>query len=222
LPQVLEIARTLGLHVAIHVEPYRGRTPASVAADIQRLQALGITDFYVYDSNASGDTDWWNALQHLHGVRVFAQTDLAGRAAAGGFTGLYTYDVYTYDGSSFTRLCASARRLQLLCAPSVGPGYDSRRATGDPRVRPRLAGWTYDHMWRAAMRARADVITITSYNEWHEGTQIEAAAQAGKTYESYDGAWGLHGVAAQQAYVTRTAWWTQVYERRLAGGRAPQ
>ena len=32
-------------------------------------------------------------------------------------------------------------------------------------------------MWRAAIAARADRVTITSYNEWHEGTQIEPAAR---------------------------------------------
>jgi glycoprotein endo-alpha-1,2-mannosidase len=222
LPQVLASAHSLGLRVAIHIEPYPGRTPAGVAADIARLQAFGIADFYVYDPNGSASVDWWSAFRGLHGVRVFAQTDLPGRAAAGGFSGLYTYDVYAHDGSSFSRLCANARRLQLLCAPSVGPGYDARRATGDPRVRARLSGATYDRMWRAAIRSRADLVTITSYNEWHEGTQIEAAVDAGKDYESYDGAWGLHGTAAQQAYLARTAWWTQAYERRLAAGRSPQ
>ena len=30
-------------------------------------------------------------------------------------------------------------------------------------------------MWKAAIRAGADRVTITSYNEWHEGTQIEPA-----------------------------------------------
>ena len=33
----------------------------------------------------------------------------------------------------------------------------------------------YDDMWAAAIEANPKVIAITSYNEWTEGTQIEAA-----------------------------------------------
>ena len=71
-------------------------------------------------------------------------------------------------------------------------------------------------MWRAAIQAHADRVTITSYNEWHEGTQIEPAA-AGRhgayRYFSYDGAWGLHGPAAQSAYLARTRYWSDVLRK---------
>jgi hypothetical protein len=74
-------------------------------------------------------------------------------------------------------------------------------------VKPREDGATYDSMWRAALAAHADVVTITSYNEWSEGTQIEPAGHGGR-YQSYDGAYGLRGRAAQWAYVRATARWT--------------
>jgi len=63
-------------------------------------------------------------------------------------------------------------------------------------------------MWRGAIRAGADLVTVTSYNEWHEGTQIEAARTGKRGYQSYDGAWGLRGAAAETAYLQRTAYWT--------------
>ena len=66
-------------------------------------------------------------------------------------------------------------------------------------------------MWRGAVRAEADVVTITSYNEWHEGTQIEPARNVGSSYGSYDGAYGLAGAAAERAYVDRTAMWVKRY-----------
>ena len=70
-------------------------------------------------------------------------------------------------------------------------------------------------MWRSALAAHADRVTITSFNEWHEGTQIEPAArnrQRGRyRYASYDGAWGLHGLAAESAYLVRTRYWSDVF-----------
>ena len=71
------------------------------------------------------------------------------------------------------------------------------RATGDVRTVDRANGRTYDSMWNAALHAGADMTTITSYNEWHEGTQIESGREhAG--YASYDGAWGVYGNAADR------------------------
>jgi hypothetical protein len=207
LPLVRQAAARRGLSVAIHLEPYSRRTPASTAADIERLHAEdGITDFYVYDADRDPAAAWAAALDPLGGVRVFAQTTLVGRARASGFDGLYPYDVVTWNGALFRRLCTEAHEAGLLCAPSVGPGYDARLATSDDVVRPRLQGATYDRMWKGAIRARPDLVTVTSYNEWQEGTQIEPArSQLGRP--GYDGAWEESGVAAQRAYLTRTAYW---------------
>jgi glycoprotein endo-alpha-1,2-mannosidase len=207
LPLVAEAARSHGLELALHVEPYHARTPERAAADIARLSLTGISDFYIYDPDRAPAAEWAEALFGLEGVRVFGHTTLVGRAKASGFDGLYTYDVVTWTGSTFRRLCTQAHLAGLLCAPSVGPGYDARLATNDRAVRPRLHGEQYDRMWRAALQADADLVTITSYNEWQEGTQIEPA-QAQAERPGYDGAWGRTGTAARRAYLHATAHWT--------------
>jgi hypothetical protein len=217
LPAVASSARAAGLRVAVHVEPYDGRAPEDLEPALRRLAEGGVSDFYVYDSARSPDESWRTLNARLDGLRVFANTALPGKALAGGFDGLYTYDVLLYDGSSFPRVCASARARGLVCAPSVGPGYDARRATADPRVQPRANGARYDRMWRGAERARADIVTITSYNEWHEGTQIEPARAGIPGYESYAGAWGTAGPAAEHAYLDSTARWADRYRALLAG-----
>jgi glycoprotein endo-alpha-1,2-mannosidase len=209
LGPVVEAATQAGLEVAIHIEPYRGRTPASAADDIEQLrQTYGVTDFYVYDADRDPAAEWAAALAPLDDVRVFGHTPFVGRAKASGFDGLYTYDVITWNGALFRRLCTQAHAAGLLCAPSVGPGYDARLATSMDAVRPRNDGLTYDRMWKTALKASPDIVTVTSYNEWQEGTQIEPARVAtGKP--SYEGAWGMHGIAAQRSYLSATARWAE-------------
>ena len=220
LPTIAAAASKRGILVAAHIEPYQGRTVESIASDIAYLAGrYGIRTFYVYQPFDFAPSDWADDHPMLHpipDITVYAQTALAGAAAAARFDGVYTYDIVTYSGNTFHRLCAEAHALQLLCAPSVGPGYDAKRGNGDPVVKPRRRGQTYDAMWRAALMSGADNITITSFNEWHEGTQIEPAIarrRGSYRYLSYDGAWGLHGVAAESAYLVRTRYWSDVFHK---------
>jgi hypothetical protein len=229
LPLVIRMARSQGLSVAVQIEPYPDRSATSLAADFTQLQQAGISRFYVYHPWDVDQASWATLLSSLHGVQVLAQTGNVAAAQAAHFQGVYTYDVLNDGPSSFGSFCARAHKAGLLCAPSVGPGYNALRATGDTHQRDRRNGLTYDAMWRAAIRAGADRITITSFNEWHEGTQIEpamtpvprkltvSAGRAGspvlEPYGSYDGAYDLHGRAASNAYLTRTAYWTNLYRQ---------
>ncbi len=211
LPAVIAAANAHGLEVAVHLEPYPGRSLVTLEQDVNHLEALGIYEFYVYQPQDLPASDWKQLTSTQPAVRFYAQTARPGFAAAGGFAGVYTYDILVYGGSTFGRICSEARTLHLVCAPSVGPGFDSLRATGDARVKPRRNGATYDAMWRAALAAQADVVTITSYNEWNEGTQIEPAATSPRSgYLSYVGSYGVRDRSAAYAYLARTAYWTNV------------
>jgi len=212
LPLVLSAAKKSHLQTAIHLEPYTGRSPATVGQDLTYLASLGIRDVYVYHPLDFAAADWLPVTSSKPaGMRLFAGTELVGFAASAGFNGFYTYDFVDYGGGKFIRLCAEAHARGLLCEPSVGPGYDGDRAGELSLSRGRENGKTYDDLWRAALRAQPDGVTITSFNEWGEGTQIEPAA-ARRGYLSYDGSWGLEGPAAQMAYLTRTAYWAARFQ----------
>ena len=211
LPLVMAAARRRGLVVGIHLEPYEDRSIASVAQDLAYFAKLGVPDVYVYHPRDFPAADWAAMRAAIPWrMRLLAGTELVGFAAAARFDGFYTYDFNTYNGGKFIRLCAQAHAMHLVCAPSVGPGYNGRRAGETSASRPRARGATYDRLWAAALAAAPDLVTVTSYNEWGEGTQIEPA-QARLGYASYDGAWGLTGTAAQTAYLTRTAYWAARY-----------
>jgi hypothetical protein len=225
LPAIVAAARVHRISVAVHIEDYSGRSVASVSSDVAYLETLGITTFYVYQPFTLTPASWapLNDALRAEGLTIYGQTALVGQAVAGHFSGIYTYDIATWSAGKFGRLCTEAHAHGLLCAPSVGPGYDARRATGDSYVKPRRGGLTYDSMWGAAILAGADSVTITSFNEWQEGTQIEPAAPAGlhagfSSYVSYDGAWGLEGSAAEDAYLDRTAYWAALFRQ----ARGPQ
>jgi len=208
LPLVLAAAHRRGLLVGIHLEPYAERSMASVAQDLAYVATLGIHDVYVYHPRDFSAAEWATVTGRAPPMlRLLAGTELVGFAVAAGFDGIYTYDFNTYNGGKFIRLCAEAHAMHLVCSPSVGPGYDGRRAGETSGGRQRANGTTYDRLWSAALAAAPDIVTITSYNEWGEGTQIEPA-QVRRGYDSYDGAWGLVGTAAQTAYLMRTAYWT--------------
>jgi hypothetical protein len=209
LPAVIAAARKRGIRVAAHLEPYPGRTREGVSADIDYLRSLGIRDFFVYEAGDFTAEQWRAVNDSLSGVRTFAQTSRVGFAAAAGFTGVYTYDIVAYGGWMFRRFCDEAHAEGILCAPSVGPGFDARTVLPWALSKPRRGGRTYDAMWTAAIAAQADLVTITSYNEWNEGTQIEPAGRGNGPvgYRNYDGTYGLHGTVAEYAYIGRTSYW---------------
>jgi len=44
----------------------------------------------------------------------------------------------------------------------------------------------YDTGWRAAVKAATSIVSVTSFNEWGEGTQVEPAVAYGLTNISYN------------------------------------
>lgn len=127
-----------------------------------------------------------------------------------GFDGMYSYfatDGFTYGSSTrnWPQMARFAKGHGMSFVPCVGPGY------ADLRIRPwnganqrdREGGAYYRRMAAAAVGISPETIGLTSFNEWHEGTQIEPAqpAQAvGFTYRDY-------GVVKPDGYLKMTKEW---------------
>jgi len=47
---------------------------------------------------------------------------------------------------------------------------------------PRGGGEYYERTWRAALGSRPDIVLICTWNEWHEGTEIEPSREYGFSY----------------------------------------
>lgn len=70
-----------------------------------------------------------------------------------------------------------------LWVATVMPGYDDTRTTRSDRfARNRDDGNFYRATWNAALSSKPDLLIITSWNEWVEGSQIEPGVSYGGKY----------------------------------------
>lgn len=150
--------------------------------------------FYIYDSYLTPPEDWANLLSSSgsHSLRktpydgVFISLIVEERhkddIVSGGFDGMYTY--FASNGFSFGSSHQNWKAIKTFCdinnlmfIPSVGPGYidTSIRPWNNHNTRNRVNGKYYEMSLQAALMVRPEIVTITSFNEWHEGTQIEKA-----------------------------------------------
>lgn len=197
-----------GEHPALYRDAARGNRPWA----------------YVYDSYLTPAEEWATILaadgtQTIRGTRL--DTVMIGLWVLrwdgfffrrSSFDGFYTYfavDGFRYGSTpkNWPELAKWAQAQDKIFVPSVGPGYD------DTRIRPwntenqrgRENGAYYDRMFEAAVAVDPPAISITSFNEWHEGTQIEPAIPKqieGYTYLDYR-------ERAPDWYLTRTRYWLE-------------
>ena len=243
LDALFTAATAAGIRIAFHLEPYTGQTAASVAADIRYLigrfgsspallrvsRPTAASDssaprpvFYLFAASRLPAADLKASLEGLRGTPndaiVMIHSPKASSAAKDGGDGVYTYDALA-SPADFAALVSDCRSQKIICSPSVSPGFDNHQAvaTGQLFV-DRQNGARYDAMWQAAISAGSEWISVTTFNEWHEGTQIEPAQQftgGARSYTGYDGTYGAAASDAPDAYLNRTAHWVRIFE---AGG----
>jgi len=164
--------------------------------------------FWLYDVSAQHSredvTAWRLALASVRGTPldgIFFCLWIGGLVDDGfvertGFDGAYTY--FAADGftpgstpSNWKDIKRSLDEKGKLFVPAVGPGYDDQRIRpwNKHNIRERQNGKYYKSMWKEAMKVSPYAISVTSYNEWGEGTQIEPAvphtSRNGLRYEDY-------------------------------------
>ena len=210
---IRHLVGTHGASAALHRLPSHGNRPV----------------VFVYDSYLTPAREWATVLQPggaetIRGteadavvIGLWVKEREESFMLEGGFDGFYTYfatDGFTHGSTlrHWGKLAAWAREHGKLFVPCVAPGYvDTRiRPWNGANTRERDAGRYYDRMWRAALDVSPPLIAITSFNEWHEGTQIEPAVPKsipGYTYEDYR-------PLAPDDYLDRTAHWVRQWKAR--------
>lgn len=217
LPLYLDLAEQYGLKINFHLEPVF-KTAEEFKAVLEYISDKygnhpavfkheGKLFYYVYDSGKVKYPEW-NKLLSNDGELSIRKTPLdavvighwererdGGFILKSGFDGFYTYYasegfMYGSTSSNWATLSEFAKQHNLLFIPCPGPGYiDTRiRPWNDRNTENRKNGQYYENMFMNAVNANPDYIGITSFNEWHEGTQIEPAVPKSLpnyTYENY-------------------------------------
>lgn len=166
-----------------------------------------------FDSDPVEPDYWQGAIDEIHSLPTggIVLSDNAGSSWVDGghFDGLYNYAVLI--GKAETGY-TWARGLppDAWYVPGINPGFASRRIDYPPGLdTPRENGATYDDRWERALGTGVEpaLVTITTFNEWHEGTQIEPAAagmtdRAGEPYLDYES-------LPPEGYLTLTGEWVE-------------
>ncbi len=79
-----------------------------------------------------------------------------------------------------------AKSQNLYFIPNVMPGYDDRKQFGlDRPVLERKEGEFYKNYWQIARKhldSQLPIVLLTTFNEWHEGAEIEPSKEHGTKY----------------------------------------
>lgn len=150
--------------------------------------------FFIYDSYLTKAEEWASLLQPSGNISIrntrydavmigLWLSDAAKNfMLISGFDGFYTYFASTgftagSTPANWSNMSKWAVENNKIFIPCVGPGYiDTRvRPWNSRNTKDREGGNYYDRMFSKAIEVKAPFIGITSFNEWHEGTQIEPA-----------------------------------------------
>ena len=140
------------------------------------------------EGHAPADIMLWDGLYSLSTLRFMA--------------GLSPGDSERAQAETFGPLTSATRRFAGLSVETVIPGYDDRLPgtlpTAPSQVAVRHAGALYGALWQQALTDGPDWVLVNSFNEWHNGTEIEPSVEMGDGYLALTRQWAdrFRGAAA--------------------------
>jgi len=165
---------------------------------------------YFYITNSSGkivsadpffDNGWNEVVRQIrqNGANPYIIMDFGGfEGKIDGFLdyfqdcidGIHTYNPpdYSEDVSQvldiYNIASESTYSRNMTFVATVVPGFNNTAVQNESRVIDRREGSYYDLYWLVAKACSPDGYAITSFNEWHEGTEIEPSREYGYQYIS--------------------------------------
>ncbi len=211
MAKILDGCQRHGLSACIYYETVpRPRTAETAAEDIVKvlnkygehpahLKVNGKPVVFIYGRalNELGLTAW------LEAVKLINQKYQGGFAAIGDqfsygaaqiFDGLHTYntagslrglsvdDARAWAGKTYPSWVQLADKAGKISAITVIPGYDDTKIRKPGLAVKRYDGELYRVQWEEAIKAEPHWVLVTSFNEWHEGSEIEPSLEYKEKY----------------------------------------
>jgi Leucine-rich repeat (LRR) protein len=211
MPKILDGCQHYGLTATIYYETIpRPQNPQSAADDITKilekyakhpafLKVSGKPVVFIYGRTLQemGLSDWRKAIEIIntnYKGGFVAIGDQFSQDAARTFDGLHTYNTAgplkgrdptaarKWAAETYPAWVKLADGAGKICAITVIPGYDDTKIRKPGLAVERYNGELYRAQWEEAIKADPHWILVTSFNEWHEGSEIEPSEEYKEQY----------------------------------------
>jgi len=211
MPLMLDTAKRHGIKITVYYETVPGPTVEGAVADLLYIMEIYARHpawlkvnnrpvVFIY-GRALGQLKldgWQKAIDDFtakHPGGAVFMGDRISAETARVFDGVHTYnptgltkgksleEIRTWAKTTFPAWVKTAGPDRIACVTII-PGYDDSVQPSRKPPRPitdRHNGETYRVMWQEAIAANPDWVLITSWNEWHEGSEIEPSVELGDT-----------------------------------------
>lgn len=206
MKRVLDGCQQAGLSATIYYETVPGRkTAESAARDVLGvlrayadhpawLKVAGRPVVFIYGRAVGelGMAGWCAAITQInrdYPGGAILMGDRIDRTAARIFDGIHTYNtagalrgknvpqVESWAKTAYPSAVETADRFGRISTITVIPGYDDTKIRKPGLRVERFDGDSYRTQWQAAIDANPHWVLITSWNEWHEGSDIEPSVE---------------------------------------------
>ncbi|MFQ5810458.1 MAG: glycoside hydrolase family 99-like domain-containing protein [Armatimonadota bacterium] len=211
MPLILAAAEKKGIEVTVYYERVPTPGEYSSAVDdflyilrrygkhpaFMRVQGKPVIFVYGRAMGQLGMMDWARAIvevnERYEGGFV-AMADSYSRAAARVFDGTHIYncagslrdaqpgDVDHRLGGPYADAVETADAYGRISSLTLIPGYDDTKIREPGLNVRRYDGRLYEELWELAIECDPHWVLITSWNEWHEGSEIEPSIEDGDRY----------------------------------------
>lgn len=200
--KILNVANKENFNVTIYYESVRDITKDQIINELSYvissysnepsfLKISGKPVIFVYAVSAyNRNPNFWKEVitkvKEKTKIDVIFIADSFDMSYSNVFDGFHTYNPIWISKSSFSDIYSNEAKVvranEKLWAATVCPGYDDRKIRKPGTYVSREDGAYYNLTWSASIKSNPDVILICTFNEWHEGTNIEPSREFGFKY----------------------------------------